>query len=265
MTPTFLSDTLKIVDLATLRAIAVSDRKDGMIRIVDSITSAVPVYNLKHITYRYDASSSLLAVEPAIVKPDDSVGRWIMQSPSIHFGTVPPSNPPEIENLTWVAFLDRPTRKVTWRSRYDLSDTPTIDDWLPSYDPINIDGIPSFNADFVGQKVKDTNTGYIYRAVNITGDWVLSKIDNNLVVGADITGDQTVGLGYQGTRKKLTSNAIITLPASLINIEFQLISFGTTLTLRPDRETTLNNSTADVVITDAIASVFNLGDDWFLS
>ena len=262
MTLTFLSDSLKIADLVALKAIAFSERRDGMVKIVDAIASVSPIYNLKDITYRYDASSSLDAAEPAIVLPDDSNGRWIMERPRIIMGTLVPSSPPPLADLTWVAFLDTPSRKVIWHSPVNLSDTPTIDDWQPNYDPIDLDGIPTFSAEFVGQKVRDTNTGYIYRAINNTGDWVLSKIDNNFVPGTDILGDETVGLSYHSTRKKLTSNAIVTLPASLINIEFQLISFGTTLTLRPDTGTTLNNGTADIVITDAIASVFNLGDDW---
>ncbi len=263
MTLTFLSDSLKINDLATLRAIAVTNRRDGMVKIVDSIVPALSLYNLKDITYRYDASSSLVADELAIVEPDDSVGRWIMQSPRIHLGTVAPNNPPEIANLTWIAFLETPSRQVIWRSPYNLSDTPVVEDWIPSYEPIELEGIPSFNADFVGQKVKDTNTGYIYRAINQTGDWVLSKIDNNLVIGANVTGDEIVGVGYHCTRKKPTSNAIITLPTGLINIEFQLISLRTTFTLRPDTGTTLNNGSADLVITNAIVSVFNLGNDWY--
>ena len=263
MTLTFLSDTLKIANLATLKAIASSDRRNGMIRIVDGINVASPNYNLKDVNYRYDASSSLTALEPAIVEPDDSAGRWIMRSPRIHFATVAPTNPPTLANLTWVAFLESPTRKVIWNAPWDLSDTPTIVDWLPNYMPIDLAGIPTFNADFVGQIVRDTNTGYIYEAVNITGDWVLRLQDNGFVSGADIAGDETVGIGYHGTKKKLTSNAIITLDSGLINLEFQLISFGTTLTLRPGAGTTLNNGTVDLVLTDAIASVFNLGDDWY--
>lgn len=265
MTLTFLSDTLKIADLTTLKAIASSERRDGMIKIVDSITSATPNYNLKDVSYRYDASSSLTALEPAIIEPDDSAGRYIMQSPRIHFATVAPSNAPSLANLTWVAFLDTPTRKVIWNSPLDLSDTPVIEDWIPNYTPSDIDVKPTFNADFIGQIVRNTTTGYIYEAINITGDWVLSITYNGFVSSADITGDETVNIGYHGSKKKLTSNAIITLPASLINTEFKLISFGTTLTLRPDVGTTLNGGTVDIVLTDAIASVFNLGDDWFVS
>lgn len=264
MSANYLADNLKVADLVALKAIAAGDRRDGMIKIVDAITSPTPNYNLKDISYRYDASSSLDAAEPAIVEPDDSAGRYIMDSPRIHFATTAPTNPPVLGGLIWIALLDTPTRKVIWRSRFDLPDTPTVDDWIPDY-TTTIDGVPTFNADYVGQIVEDSNTNYKYRAINITGDWILSYRDNELVVGADITGDETVGLSYHGTRKKLTSSAIITVPSGLININFQLISYGVTLTVRAGASTTLNNATADIVLTDAIANVFNIGDDWYVS
>ena len=264
MSANYLADSLKIADLVSLKAIAAVDRRDGMIKIVDAIASATPNYNLKDIRYRYDASSSLAALEPAIIEPNDSAGRYIMDSPRIHFATAAPANPPVLGGMIWIAFFATPDRKVIWRSRHDLPDAPTIDDWIPDYTTI-IDGVPTFNADYVGQIVEDSNTGYKYRAINITGDWVLSYRDNELVVGTDITGDETVGLGYHGSRKKLTSSAIITIPSGLIDINFQLISYGVTLTVRAGASTTLNNATADIVMTDAIANIFNIGDDWFVS
>ncbi len=96
MSISFLADTLKIPNLATLKAIAQAERRDGMVKIVDAIVSTDPAYNLKDILYRYDASSSLTALEPAIVEPDDSSGRYIMQPPLIHFGTAAPVDPPPL-------------------------------------------------------------------------------------------------------------------------------------------------------------------------
>ena len=263
MTLTFLTDSFKIADLATLKAL--TERRDGAIKVIDFIASTTPSYNLKDITYRYDASSSIEALEPAIVEPDDSSGRWVMQPPRIIFSTVAPSNPPTLADLTWIAFLTVPDRKVIWRSRYDLSDTPVFEDWMPNYCPIPIDGVPSFSADFENQVVKDINTGYIYKAVNLSGDWILSLQDNGFVSGTDIIGDETLTIASHGTIRKLTANAIVTLPVSLsLNIELKLIVFeGLSLTLRPDAGTTLNENTVDIPASDTVVTLFNTGDSWY--
>lgn len=263
MTLTFLTDSFKIADLATLKGL--TDRRDGAIKVIDAITSATPLYNLKDVTYRYDASSSLEALEPAIIEPDDSSGRWIMQPPRIIFSTIAPSNPPTLADLTWVAFLTVPDRKVIWRSLSDLSDTPVIEDWIPDYLPIAIDGIPSFSADFENQLVQDSNTGYIYKAANLSGDWVLSLQDNGFVSGADIVGDETLTIASHGTSRKLTANAIVTLPAGLgLNIELKLLVYGgLSLTLRPDTGTTLNEGTVDIPANDTVVTLFNTGDNWY--
>ncbi len=271
MSVAFLADTLKIPNLATLKAIAASERRDGMLKIVDLIASTTPAYNLSNILYRYDASSSLTALEPAIIEPDDSSGRYIMQPPLIHFGTAAPVDPPPLPDMTWVAFLTSPDRKVIWRSKVDLSDTPVLDDWLPSSVPSSITGVPSFSADFVGQKVIDTNTNYVYKAINTTGDWILSIQDNGFVTGAAITGDETLTLSSHGQMRSLTANAIVTLPAGLTtNIELRLVVFdaiaggAVTLTLRPDTGTTINGGTIDINANNTIAQVFNIGSDWFV-
>lgn len=270
MSLSFLADTLKIPDLITLKAIALSERRDGMIKIVDAISSTDPVYNLQSVNYRYLASSSLPELLPAIVEPDDGNGRYVMQFPPIHFGNAAPSEPPPLAGLIWVAFLTSPTRKVVWRSPLDLSTSSTVADWQPDKSPSSIDSVPSFNADFVGQKVKDTNTGHIYQAIDQTGDWILSLQDNGFVAGADITGDETLDLTYHGVLRSLTGNAIITLPLLTTNIEtklavFDAIAGGTvTLTLSPGASTTLNGGTVDISINNKIVRVFNLGSNWFI-
>ncbi len=263
MTLTFLTDSFKIADLATLKAL--TERRDGAIKVIDSISSTTPPYNLKDVTYRYDASSSIEALEPAIIEPDDSSGRWIMQSPRLIFNTLAPSNPPALADLTWIAFLTVPDRKVIWRSRPDLSDTPVIEDWIPDYLPIAIDAIPSFSADFENQVVRDSNTEYIYKAINLSGDWILSLQDNGFVAGTDIVGDETLTIASHGTIRKLTANAIVTLPASLsFNIELKLLIYGAlSLTLRPDAGTTLNEGTVDIPASDTVVTLFNTGDSWY--
>ncbi len=271
MSLSFLADTLKIPDLASLRAIASSERRDGMIKIVDAISSTDPIYNLQNVTYRYLAASSLTELLPAIVEPLDGNGRYIMQFPPIHFGLSAPSEPPPLAGLSWVAFLNSPTRRVVWRSPLDLSTSPTVADWQPDKSPSSIDGVPSFNADFVGQKVKDTNTGYIYQAINQTGDWILSLIDNGFVAGSDITGDETLDLTYHSQVKSLTGNAIITLPLLTTNIETKLAVFdavaggAVTLTLTPGASTTLNGGTVDISKNNTVVKIFNLGSSWFAS
>ncbi|MDJ0689221.1 MAG: hypothetical protein QNJ41_11990 [Xenococcaceae cyanobacterium MO_188.B32] len=260
-----LPDYLKVTDLTALKALTeITERRNGEIKIVDVVASATPEYNLSDVAYRYNSASSADNLEPAIVVPDDSNGRWVMVNNPIAIATAAPTTAPAKENVRYIAILETPTRVVEWHSPPYLPATPAVEDWHPVIKAIDIGEVPTFNADFVGQLVKDTNTGWVYKAIDLTGSWVLSL--PHFVYGTDVTAAETLTLEYHGQYKKVTADLTLTLPSGLVtNIEAKVIVPATiTLTLSPDTGTTLNGGTGTITATNTTATVHNNGDDWFV-
>lgn len=262
---TILADYLKITDLTALKALtSITDRRNGEIKIVDSVSSTSPEYNLTHTSYRYDSASSADSLEPAIVVPDDSNGRWFMVSHPVAFATAVPATAPPKENIRYIAYLETPTRTVEWYSALFLSASPTVSDWIPVQQIVSINEVPSFNADYIEQLVKDSNTGWVYKAIDQAGNWILDIPINGFVYGSDLTTAETLSLTYHGQYKKVTSSLTLTLPAGLAtNIEARLIvDSSSTLTLQPDTGTTLNGGIVTIDATNTTATLHNNGNDW---
>ena len=182
----------------------------------------------------------------------------------VAFATAAPSAAPSKENIRYIAYLETPSRVVKWRSPLYLSSTPVVGDWIAVVDIVDINEVPSFNADFVGQLIKDTNTNWIYKAIDQTGSWILDISNNGFVYGNDLATAETLSLSYHGQYKKVTSTLTLTLPAGLTtNIEARLIvDAAATLTLQPDTGTTLNGDSITIDATNTTVTLHNNGNDW---
>ncbi|ELS01175.1 hypothetical protein Xen7305DRAFT_00008770 [Xenococcus sp. PCC 7305] len=259
-------------------------RIDGMRRLVTAIAendiTPVPTnheFDLRNIEYVWRQTSTLAALEPGIVAPLDDVGRYFMINNPVTYQATAPAEAPTIPSLLYIAELTSPTRFVKWRSPDKLPDTPVVGDWIPDYDPIEVDiadpGLPTFNADFVGQKVKNINatsqTGVVFEAVDTTGTWKASLVDNGgFVFGANITGNLTIDGAIGGKQRNLTASSVVTLPDDLPNIRFQLAVFdaiaGSAITLELAAATTINGSAGSISgLANNIYTVWNNGNAWY--
>ncbi|NES93070.1 hypothetical protein [Okeania sp. SIO2B9] len=255
----FLAQALAVPTLADLKNIDSVSRKDKTIRIVNTVSSS----NQQDVLYRYDVSSSLDELEPAIAIPSDSNGRWIQVTDRIHVAAALPSNPPPLKDMEWVATLTGPTRILILKSSEDLTA------WEQKQ-PTEITGEPTFNADIPNQLVIDTATGYSYKAIDQNGKWIALKLNNNYLLASDINGDATIDHLYHNRSKKLVANSLLTLPTGLIDIEFRVMIFdaiaggAVTLTLSPASGATLNGGTGNIPVTNKVVQIFNHGDEWFV-
>lgn len=163
-----LTAALQVADLTALAAVPETERVEGSFRHV--LTVAGTSYSYRYQKYYFSASSAIAEALPAVVAPAAGSGRWIAESLPIISDAVP-SLAPELASREYTAVLTAPDRIVKWRSPLILPSTPAVTDWIPDFNPIAIATIPTFNADFVGQRVVALDTGIIYKADDTAGNW----------------------------------------------------------------------------------------------
>lgn len=262
MTIEILVELITIADIPELKSLSASGsaklkRIDKDLRIVRDIA---PSY--KNFAYEYFEGLDFSEALPAIVKPDDNIGCWIMVSNPFIAASAMPANPPDITNCDYIATLDTPDRILKYHS-YSLSDPPAVTDWQIIKEIHDIDANPTFAPDYQGQQVRDTSTGIIYiadgNAAN-SGSW----LPTTKVKGAAIATAKTIALSDREKWFNVSEDVTITLPGNLgkpVNIELVIDVPGKTATLSPD-----GGTGATLIGTPAIADsaiIRNSGGVWY--
>lgn len=224
-------------------------------------------FTLLNVPYVYRLTSTADALEPGIVQATNpaTAGRWFMENNPVTYQAIAPAVGPGAPSMVYYAELTSPARIAKWVAPEKLPASPVAGDWIGDTNHItDITGEPTFNADFVGQKVRDTATGYVYQAVNNTGLWKGSLPDNggNFIPGAAIAANATVDGSYSGKVFDMTASAVLTLPAGLPDSTFKVGVFTGTLDLATSG-TTINGGTGTVSIAASrFVEVSNTGDIW---
>ncbi len=161
----FFTDEFTVADLAALKAIPASARRDRT-----TIAVAQPAANYLPTYYTYQATTTLTALEPVIVIPDDSQGVWLSLNP-IYTDTVLPTAAPPLIGIIWIATLTSPDRIVSFRS----VGTSAATDWQPVNNNAVVDSAsPSHSADFIGQIFYDNSADEFHLATDTSGTWQLA-------------------------------------------------------------------------------------------
>lgn len=263
---------------------------NGMHRIVQNIVNAdladplvvsSNFFSLKNRYYVFELGRTDTALEPAITADANGTGRYIMLNDPVIFQRAVPADAPTINSCDYYAELINPARFVRWRSRAKLPATPTVADWIGDTNPIEVPltaagDLTSFNADFVGQKIKSNDAylpGIVLEAVDQSGTWKASIEDNDGLVlgdaGTDINGNETISASSGGFLRRALASADLTLPDLSDNIEFAIPKYiaiaggATSLNLIADVGATINGGASVSIPGEGFITIRNSGSSWF--
>lgn len=158
-------DIQVVDDLAELRSLFPSGtsklkRVDKDFRILKEIDNYPP------ITYQYFEALDIDEQLPGIVKPDDTIGNWIMLGTILLEATAIPTEAPIFANSRLIVTLNTPDRVVVYNCDR-LSSPAVVSDWVPENKIHYITTNPTFAPDYLGQIVANTSNDSVFVGAGI--------------------------------------------------------------------------------------------------
>ncbi len=255
-----LDELRKIGNPSDIASATTTEEKARLARGSKDFRLVLSANGYSNLVYAYRPDLDFLEALPAFVKPSDNQGTWIMSNNPFILATAIPQNAPDMAGVRYYASLSSPDRTLEYFA-LSLSDPVAVADWQVIRSAIDINGAPTFAPDYQGQRVRDLNTGIEYIA-NGTAANSSSWVPTEIIKGANITADKTIGLGDRNRWFEFSNGHTLTLPAGLTRrVYFELVGSPqtATLTLAAASGATL---VGDPAVTGS-ARIRNDGSTWY--